>query len=208
MLPGKHGIHVHEKGDTSDHCAAALGHFNPYNKQHGSTDSTKERHAGDLGNIEADSNGVANSEIEIRKGTSSQESSLYGDNSIIGHTLVIHAKEDTFVQPTGGAGARLVCGIINKEEQCYQEEITPEENKYCGDHFDQKDICDGPQDTCIKIAKENCWSNQYCYGIMFGNDWSTVNNGVKMCNSWTLQGKPDEDKNEWSVYLKCNKGKW
>ena len=40
---------------------------------------------------------------------------LFGENSIVGHTLVIHAKEDRFVQPTGDAGSRLVCGIIKRE---------------------------------------------------------------------------------------------
>ena len=112
MLPGKHGIHVHEKGDTSDHCAAAGGHFNPYKQKHGGPDS-KERHVGDLGNILADSNGLADFEIQIPKGTS-----LIGKNSIVGHTLIIHAKEDVYtVQPTGGAGARLVCGIIKSKRQ-------------------------------------------------------------------------------------------
>jgi len=66
-----------------------------------------ERHAGDFGNIEANSEGVADFEKEIPHGTS-----LFGENSIKGRTLVIHAKEDTFIQPTGGSGARLVCGIL------------------------------------------------------------------------------------------------
>ena len=85
---------------------ASGGHFNPYNKKHGGP-ASKERHAGDLGNIQANSNGNASFRIEIAKGTS-----LFGENSIIGLTLVIHEKEDTFVQPTGAAGSRLVCGII------------------------------------------------------------------------------------------------
>ena len=40
---------------------------------------------------------------------------------------------------------------------------------------------------------------------MFGNDWSALNKGVKICTSWTLQDKPGED--FWRVHLKCNKGK-
>ena len=60
-----------------------------------------------MGNIQANSIGVAIFQIEIPKGTS-----LFGVNSIIGRALVIHEKEDTFVQPTGAAGSRLICGII------------------------------------------------------------------------------------------------
>ena len=71
-----------------------------------------EKHVGDLGNIEANSKGVAHFAIEIAKGTS-----LFGINTIIGRTLVIHEKEDTFVQPTGGAGARLVCGLIKIDQK-------------------------------------------------------------------------------------------
>ena len=35
LSPGRHGFHVHEKGNLSDNCAAAGGHFNPFGKHHG-----------------------------------------------------------------------------------------------------------------------------------------------------------------------------
>src|SRR4029077_18526927 len=54
LKPGKHGLHIHEKGDCSaPDAASAGGHFNPTHQHHGGP-TTAERHAGDLGNIEAD----------------------------------------------------------------------------------------------------------------------------------------------------------
>lgn len=31
LSPGKHGFHVHAKGDLSNGCASTAGHFNPHN---------------------------------------------------------------------------------------------------------------------------------------------------------------------------------
>merc|ERR1719348_218875 len=58
LTPGKHGFHVHEKGDTGNSCVAAGGHFNPKNVNHGGLDADI-RHDGDFGNIDADAEGVA-----------------------------------------------------------------------------------------------------------------------------------------------------
>ena len=107
LSPGKHGIHIHEYGDCSaPDAVSAGGHYNPANKAHGCPDS-KERHLGDLGNIEADRSGKAKSDwIDKRI-------SLSGANSVIGRSVVVKAKPDDCVaQPGGGAGARVACGII------------------------------------------------------------------------------------------------
>ena len=54
LSPGKHGFHVHDKGDCSAPDAASAGsHFNPTHQHNGGPD-TAEQHAGDLGNIETD----------------------------------------------------------------------------------------------------------------------------------------------------------
>lgn len=107
LTPGKHGFHIHEKGDCgSADASSAGGHFNPDNKKHGSPDSL-ERHVGDLGNLEADEQGKAHYERVDAIIT------LEGDHSVIGRSLIIHEKEDDFTsQPVGNAGARVACGLI------------------------------------------------------------------------------------------------
>lgn len=49
---GKHGFHIHEKGDTGNGCLSAGGHYNPHKLSHGAPDDSN-RHIGDLGNIES-----------------------------------------------------------------------------------------------------------------------------------------------------------
>src|SRR5436190_11293898 len=64
LKPGKHGFHIHEFGDCSAADASSAGsHFNPTKTPHGAPDAA-ERHAGDLGNLEADSNGKAHLELK------------------------------------------------------------------------------------------------------------------------------------------------
>ena len=106
LTPGKHGLHIHEKGDCSTADAASAGaHFNPTQQHHGGP-TTAEHHAGDLGNIEADSSGKA---IVNWKG----KLSLSGTDSIIGKSVVVHEKEDDLkTDPSGNSGARVACGAI------------------------------------------------------------------------------------------------
>src|SRR6266403_5681782 len=76
LTPGKHGFHVHECGDcTAADASSAGGHFNPMKKPHGAPDAA-ERHAGDLGNLEADSTGKAHLELKDKM------LKLSGENSI------------------------------------------------------------------------------------------------------------------------------
>ncbi len=107
LTPGKHGFHIHEFGDcSSPDGKAAGGHFNPEKHPHAGPDAAL-RHAGDLGNIEADSSGKAHLELTDKM------MKMSGDESIIGHGLIVHEKADDLkTQPTGDAGGRVACGVI------------------------------------------------------------------------------------------------
>lgn len=107
LTPGKHGFHVHENGDCSaEDGTSAGGHYFMENDQHGPLDKM-ETHIGDLGNLEADENGTAKTTFLTEKLT------LNGIKNIIGRGIIVHAGEDDLkTQPTGGAGARVACGVI------------------------------------------------------------------------------------------------
>jgi Cu-Zn family superoxide dismutase len=106
LKPGKHGFHLHEKGDCSAPDAASAGaHFNPTHQHHGGPTSA-ERHEGDLGNIEADASGKAHLDWKGKM-------KLTGADAIIGKSVVVHEKDDDLkTDPTGNSGGRIACGVI------------------------------------------------------------------------------------------------
>ena len=111
--PGLHGFHVHEVGDCSaPDAASAGGHFNPGHTPHGAPENPlAQRHAGDLGNLEADAEGKAHYE------RMDPILSLTGPESIMGKSVIVHAAaDDLSSQPAGNAGARLACGVIEARE--------------------------------------------------------------------------------------------
>jgi superoxide dismutase, Cu-Zn family len=108
LSPGqKHAIHVHEFGDCSSTDANSAGsHYNPEKHEHGLPDKD-QRHAGDLGNLQADASGKAHLELTVNNIT------IAGNkNPVIGRAVIVHAKADDGGQPVGNAGARIACGVI------------------------------------------------------------------------------------------------
>ncbi|EAT42157.1 AAEL006271-PC [Aedes aegypti] len=112
LSPGKHGFHIHERGDLSDGCTSTGGHYNPDKVTHGGP-ADQVRHIGDLGNVVADENGIAKTSF------SDTVVSLFGSYSVLGRAIVVHAGVDDFGKTnhpdslkTGNAGGRLACGII------------------------------------------------------------------------------------------------
>lgn len=105
--PGVHGFHVHDKGDCGDNGNAAGGHFNPTASPHGAP-AADPHHAGDFGNVTADSNGVVDTRFTTRSVTVEA-----GASSAVGHALILHANpDDLTTQPTGNAGGRIACGVV------------------------------------------------------------------------------------------------
>jgi len=108
LNPGqKHAIHVHEFGDCSSGDGMSTGgHYNPEKHEHGLPDKT-QRHAGDLGNLEADASGKAHLELTVNN------MSIAGNkNPVLGRAVIVHAKVDDGGQPVGNAGGRIACGVI------------------------------------------------------------------------------------------------
>lgn len=112
LTPGLHGFHLHEYGDTTNGCMSTGAHFNPNNMTHGAP-GDEIRHAGDLGNIIANADGVAEATIM------DSQIPLSGPNSVVGRAFVVHELEDDLGKgghelslTTGNAGGRLACGVV------------------------------------------------------------------------------------------------
>jgi Cu-Zn family superoxide dismutase len=110
LEPGEHGFHIHEFGDLTDGCESAGGHYNPDDVDHGDIDNG---HVGDLGNVTADTDGIADFTLIAKR------VDLIGERSVVGRAIVIHSDEDDLGKggdaeslKTGNAGDRLACGVI------------------------------------------------------------------------------------------------
>ena len=105
----KHGFHIHEFGDCSAPDATSAGsHFDPAGTKHHGKPDDQVKHGGDLGNLEADSNGKAHYELSV----SGQIFDASAPSGILGRGVVVHAKVDDFGQPVGNAGGRIGCGVV------------------------------------------------------------------------------------------------
>jgi Cu-Zn family superoxide dismutase len=107
---GEFGFHIHEAGDcSSGDGMSTKGHFNPFGKPHAHA-GTPERHAGDLPSLKSDGGGNATVSVDLDVITVSP-----GAASVVGRGLIVHAQPDDFkTQPTGNAGARSACAVIQR----------------------------------------------------------------------------------------------
>ena len=103
---GPKGFHIHDKGDCSSADGmSAGGHFNPGKGQHGAPGAG---HAGDLGNLTFNEYGTTINQLASGIAVNST-----APNGIIGRAVIVHAQEDDLkTDPTGNAGGRVACGVI------------------------------------------------------------------------------------------------
>lgn len=111
---GMHGFHIHEGSSCDDNAEAAGGHFNPRKVAHGHLPSTgfDKAHAGDLGNLQAPEQGPAQWSLAVPGLTLTP-----GELSVANRAIVLHAKADDLGQPSGNAGDRIACGVIQPVAQ-------------------------------------------------------------------------------------------
>jgi Cu-Zn family superoxide dismutase len=108
---GEHAFHVHAVGKCEPPFTTAGGHFNPAGKKHGMM-AAEGHHAGDMPNLHIPVSGeltieVVNADITLDKG---KPNSVFDAD---GSAVVIHAgKDDYKTDPTGDAGGRIACGVI------------------------------------------------------------------------------------------------
>ncbi len=118
--PGLHAWHIHDgtscgrekqaDGGMGGPGTAAGPHWNPGKMNHG-LPTAKAHHAGDFGNFTADSSGKASAKLT----TDAFNLDGTGDLSAIGHAVIIHGGTDDGQGANGDAGARVGCGIIEKQ---------------------------------------------------------------------------------------------
>jgi len=106
---GEHGFHIHTTGAcTAPDFKSAGGHFNPDGVSHGFLHGDAH-HAGDMPNIFVPASGKLHVHA-FADGVTFNE--LFDDD---GAALMVHDGADDYEsQPSGAAGARIACGVIEK----------------------------------------------------------------------------------------------
>ena len=111
LSEGNHAIHIHAIGDCSAADGkSAGGHWNPTFKNHGKWGDKNGYHKGDIGNFEVNENGDGKIVLETNEWCIGCEDKT---KNIVGKAIIVHQGTDDFTsQPSGDAGARIICGGI------------------------------------------------------------------------------------------------
>ena len=113
---GVHGFHIHETGtcDASDGFQSAGGHFAGVSDTHGFLIEGGP-HSGDMPNVHVPEDGmltieVLNTRISLDEG---------GDGYLMdedGSAILVHSGADDYEsQPSGDAGDRIACGVVEMQ---------------------------------------------------------------------------------------------
>lgn len=119
LTPGKHAVHIHEKGDCSDSFMCAGGHFDPGPAANTDPDVNHPFHAGDLPNIVISEEGKGVLEAFSNRFTLKPgPQSILAPDAPEGTALMIHANEDPYTSGPHKSGVsggpRLACGVVKK----------------------------------------------------------------------------------------------
>ena len=111
LTPGMHAIHIHEKADCSSIDAkSAGGHWKKKKKNHGKWGDKNGYHKGDIGNFDVNENGDGKIILETNEWCIGCEDET---KNILGKAIIVHQGTDDYTsQPSGAAGARIICGGI------------------------------------------------------------------------------------------------
>lgn len=112
ISPGSHGLHLHAIGrcDAPDFTTAG-GHLDPGGRQHGLR-NLNGSHLGDLPDLVATADGKSSPVIRLSGGRAETLAAIFDAD---GSALMIHAAPDDGVtDPSGNAGPRIACGVLQK----------------------------------------------------------------------------------------------
>lgn len=114
LAPGVHAFHIHETGQCeAPSFTSAGGHYAPRGNAHGAL-RVEGKHAGDLLNLQVPPSGG------IQTQRLAQHVTLLEDahNTLFdadGSAIVVHQGADDYQsQPSGDAGSRVACGVIER----------------------------------------------------------------------------------------------
>ncbi len=114
LTPGWHGVHIHATGQCAAPFTSAGGHINHGDPKapHGLLNAGGPDD-GDLPNVFADAQGRVNAEVFTTRARIARDGPGQWLWDADGSALVIHANaDDQTSQPIGGAGDRVICGVM------------------------------------------------------------------------------------------------
>ena len=115
LAAGVYGMHFHQTGKCeTPGFTTAGGHWNPVGRQHGLSNANGA-HAGDLPNLEINSNDKAAITVPLDPSLFNGAQSLFDSD---GAAIIIHARaDDNMTDPSGNSGDRILCGVLQAQSK-------------------------------------------------------------------------------------------